>query len=219
MLVKDRMTPDPFCGRPEMPVTEAQELMREKKIRHLPIVDDDGTLVGLITQRSLLRALPSDVSNFSRFEISYVLAKIKVRDVMATDLITVDQNTAVEEAARVMADQRIGCLPVMQDDTLVGIITDNDLFTIMVDLLGARRPGVRVTVLQPDRVGEIARLTTAIAKEGGYLSVCVGYFPPKIPDSWTSVCKVLNLSQSKLVEIIDGLEDMQVQDVREILAG
>jgi acetoin utilization protein AcuB len=109
-------------------------------------------------------------------------------------------------------------LPVMQEDRMVGIITDNDLFTIMVDLLGARRSGVRLTVLQPDRVGEVARLTTAIAKEGGYLSVCVGYYPPKIPDSWTSVCKVLNLSQSKLVEIIDGLEDMQVQDVREIVA-
>jgi len=218
MLVKDRMTSDPFCGHPEMAVTEAQELMREKRIRHLPIVDDKGILVGLITQRSLVRALPSDVSNFSRFEVSYVLAKIKVRDVMAINVITVDQNTAVEEAARVMADKRIGCLPVMQEDRLVGIITDNDLFTIMVDLLGARRSGVRLTVLQPDRVGEVARLTTAIAKEGGYLSVCVGYYPPKIPDSWTSVCKVLNLSQSKLVEIIDGLEDMQVQDVREIVA-
>jgi acetoin utilization protein AcuB len=218
MLVKDRMTSDPFCGHPEMAVTEAQELMREKRIRHLPIVDDKGMLVGLITQRSLVRALPSDVSNFSRFEVSYVLAKIKVRDVMATNVITVDQNTAVEEAARVMADKRIGCLPVMQEDRMVGIITDNDLFTIMVDLLGARRSGVRLTVLQPDRVGEVARLTTAIAKEGGYLSVCVGYYPPKIPDSWTSVCKVLNLSQSKLVEIIDGLEDMQVQDVREIVA-
>jgi acetoin utilization protein AcuB len=215
MLVKERMTPDPVCGHPEMPVTEAQELMRQQGIRHLPVLDEEDRLVGLITQRSLLSALPSDVSNFSQFEISYILAKIKVRDVMAKDLVTIDGNTAIEEAARVMADEKIGCLPVMLDDLLVGIITDNDLFTIMVDLLGARRPGVRVTVLQPDRTGEIARLTTAIAREGGYLSVCVGYYPPEMPDSWTSVCKVLNIHQGKLVEIINGLEDMQVQDVRE----
>ena len=215
MLVKERMTADPVCGYPEMPVTEAQELMRETGIRHLPIVDEKESLVGLITQRSLLSALPSDVSNFSQFEISYILAKIKVRDVMARDLVTIDGNTAIEEAARVMADEKIGCLPVMQKDRLVGIITDNDLFTIMVDLLGARRPGVRVTVLQPDRTGEIARLTTAIAQQGGYLSVCVGYYPPTMPDNWTSVCKVLNIDQGKLVEIINGLEDMQVQDVRE----
>jgi acetoin utilization protein AcuB len=217
MLVKDRMTSDPICGHPEMPVTEAQELMREKGIRHLPIVNEEEKLVGLITQRSLLSALPSDVSNFSLFEISYVLAKIKVRDVMTRDLVTTDGNTAIEEAARVMADEKIGCLPVMRDDSLVGIITDNDLFAIMVDLLGARRPGIRVTVLQPDRTGEIARLTTAIAQEGGYLSVCVGYYPPKVPDSWTSVCKVLNIRQGELVKIINGLEDMQIQDVRETL--
>lgn len=219
MLVRDRMTPDPICGYPEMPVTKAQELMREHKFRHLPVVDAEKGLVGLITQRSLLRALPSDVSNFSRFEISYVLSKIKVRDVMVKDVLTIDEDTAVEEAARVMADERIGCLPVMRDGALVGIITDNDLFTIMVDLLGARRSGIRVTVLQPDRAGEVARLTTAIAKEGGYLSVCVGYFPPDIPESWTSVCKVLNIPQEKLVNIINGLESMQVQDVREIQVG
>ena len=217
MLVKDRMTPDPICGHPEMPVTEAQERMRENGIRHLPIVNEEGRLVGLITQRSLLSALPSDVSNFSQFEISYILAKIKVRDVMARDLVTIDGHTAIEEAARVMADEKIGCLPVMRGERLVGIITDNDLFTIMVDLLGARRPGIRVTVLQPDRTGEIARLTTAIAQEGGYLSVCVGYYPPTMPDNWTSVCKVLNIDEDKLVGIIRGLEDMQIQDVRETL--
>lgn len=215
MLIKDRMTPEPICGHPEMPVTEAQALMREKNIRHLPIVDEEQKLVGLVTQRSLLRALPSDVSHFSRFEISYVLAKIKVRDVMVKDVITIDEDTPIEEAARIMADEKIGCLPVMRDGGLVGIITDNDLFTIMVDLLGARRPGIRVAVLQPDRTGEVARLTTAVAKEGGYLSVCVGYYPP-IPDHWVSVLKVSNLSQEKLVNVIGNLEDVQLQDVREM---
>lgn len=219
MLVKDRMTPDPICGHPEMPVTEAQDLMRENRIRHLPVVDEEGKLAGLITQRSLLRALPSDVSNFSRFEVSYVLSKIKVRDVMVKDVLTIEGETAIEEAARIMADERIGCMPVMREGELAGIITDNDLFTIMVDLLGARRPGIRLTVLQPDRTGEVARLTTAIAKAGGYLSVYVGYYPPKTPDGWASVCKVLNIPQDRLVEIINELEDMQVQDVREMQAG
>ena len=115
MLVRDRMTPDPICGHPEMPVTEAQALMRKKNIRHLPIVDEQKNLVGLITQRSLLRALPSDVSSFSRFEVSYILGKIKVRDIMVEDVMTIEEDTPIEEAARVMADRRIGCLPVTQD--------------------------------------------------------------------------------------------------------
>ncbi len=215
MLVKERMTPNPICGYPEMPVTEAQSLMQEKGIRHLPILEEDN-LVGLITQRSLLKALPSDVSNFSRFEISYTLAKIKVHTVMVKDLITVDEDTPIEEASRVMADERIGCLPVMRDGDLVGIITDNDLFNIMVSLLGSRIPGIRVSVLQPDRVGEVARLTNAIADEGGYLSVCVGYYPDSHPESWVSVCKVKNMEVEHLEEVINRLEDTSIQDLRVI---
>lgn len=215
MLVRDRMTPDPFYGHPEMPVTEAQALMREKNIRHLPIMDEEKNLVGLITQRSLARALPSDVSSFSRFEISYILARIKVRHVMAEDVITIGEDTPVEEAARIMADRKIGCLPVMRDSELVGIITDNDLFTIMVDLLGARRAGVRLTVLQPDRPGEVARLSTAIAREGGNLTVMVGC-PASDPGMWTSVVKVTNIPRDDLVEIVGKLEDVQIQDVREM---
>jgi acetoin utilization protein AcuB len=215
MLVKERMTSHPICGYPDMPVTEAQALMQDNKIRHLPIVDESNNLVGLITQRSLLRALPSDVSNFSRFEVSYVLSKIKVRSVMVTDILTIDEDTAIEEAARIMADHRIGCLPVMRQGELAGIITDNDLFNTMVDLLGARRPGVRMTVRVPDRSGEVARVSTAIAKEGGYLSVFVTY-PSDQPGTWASVLKVLDIPPEDLVAILGRLEDTEVEDVREL---
>lgn len=216
MFVKDRMTPDPICGHPDLPVTEAQDLMIEKGFRHLPILDESGKLVGLITRRSLLSALPSDISNFSRFEISYTLAKIKVAAVMVQDVITIQPDTPIEIAARVMADEHIGCLPVVDQGNLVGIITDNDLFNIMVSLLGARNPGTRITVSQPDRTGEVARLTNAIAQEGGYLSVCVGYYPRGDPGRWTSVCKVQNIDEDRLVEVINNLEDTTVQDIRRL---
>ena len=215
MLVKERMTTNPICGYPQMPVTEAQNLMIQSNIGRLPILDEQKVLVGLVTRKSLYQALPNDTSNFSRFEVSYVLAKIKAQDVMVKDIITIEEDTAIEEAARIMADRRIGCLPVMRDGELIGIITDNDLFAIMVDLLGARRPGLRVTVRQPDRAGEVARLTTAIAEEGGYLSVCVGYYAPDETDSWYSVCKVVNLPRERLVETINNLKETKVQDVRE----
>jgi acetoin utilization protein AcuB len=214
MLIKDRMTSNPICGNPEMPVTEIQELMREKKFRHLPITDGDDNLVGLVTQRSLLRALPSDVSGFSRFEISYILAKIKAKDVMTKEVITIDENIAIEDAARIMADEKIGCLPVCDGDKMVGIITDNDLFGIMVDLMGGRRKGLRMTISQPDRAGAIARLTTAIAKEGGFMAVFLGY-PGKVPETWISVCKVTNLDVEKLEEIIGNLEGTDLLDIRE----
>jgi acetoin utilization protein AcuB len=80
MLVKDQMTSDPICGHPEMPVIEAQALMQENNIRHLPILDADKKLVGLITQRSLMQAVPSDVSKFSPFVVTYVLSKVKAHN-------------------------------------------------------------------------------------------------------------------------------------------
>jgi len=213
MLVKDQMTPNPICGYPEMPVTEAQELMQKHNIRHLPILDEEKKLVGLVTQRSLMNAVPADISRFSPFVVNYVLAKIKARNIMVKDVVTIGEDTPFEEAARVMADRKIGCLPVMRNDELVGIISDNDLFNIMVGLLGARREGVRVTVHQPDRAGEVARLTRAIAERGGYLSVFVTY-PTADPDIWASVLKVLNVPEDTLVETLGGLPDIKVQDVR-----
>lgn len=215
MLVRDQMTPNPICGHPEMPVTEAQALMKENNIRHLPILDADKKLVGLITLRSLMQAVPPDLSQFGPFVVNYVLAKLQAQNIMVRDVVTIDPDTTIEEAARVMADKKIGCLPVMQDGELVGIISDSDLFNTMVNLLGARRSGVRITVLQPDRAGEVARLATAVARAGGYLTVCVTYPSPE-PSTWVSVLKVTNIPQEDLIEVVDNLEDNRVQDVREV---
>jgi acetoin utilization protein AcuB len=215
MLVKDQMTPNPICGHPEMPITEAQALMQENNIRHLPILGEQKNLVGLITLRSLMNAVPADLSQFSPFVVNYVLAKLKARNIMVKDVITISEDTPFEEAARIMADKKIGCLPVMQGDELVGIISDNDLFNIMVGLLGARREGVRVTVNQPDRAGEVARISRAIAEKGGYLSVFVTY-PTANPEIWASVVKVTNLPQDTVVETLGSLPDIEVKDVREV---
>ena len=214
MLVKDRMTPNPICGSPDMHVTEVKNLMKEKNFRHMPILDEGGNLVGLVTQRSLLRALPSDVTGFSRFEIDYLLAKTKAKDVMRSVVKTIDDNFSIEESARIMADEKIGCLPVCNGEELVGIITDHDLFGIMVDLMGGRRKGVRMTVLMTDRAGMVSKLTAAIAAEGGNMTVFWGYPGPE-PETWISVAKVAKLDQEQLESIVSGLVDTTILDIRE----
>ena len=97
---------------------------------------------------------------------------------------------------------------------MVGIITDNDLFGIMVDLMGGRRQGIRMTITQPDRAGAISRLTSAIANEGGFMSVFLGY-PGQEPETWISVCKVINLTKDQLERIIGELENTKLLDLRE----
>lgn len=215
MLVRDQMTPNPICGHPAMPVTEAQALMQDNHFRHLPILDADNKLVGLITQRSLMHAIPDDLDQFGPFVVNYVLAKLQAHNIMVRDVITIGPDTTIEEAARIMADNKIGCLPVMQEDELVGIISDNDLFRIMMELLGARRAGVRMTVLQPDRAGEVARLTRTIDAQGGYVSVFVTY-PTSDPGTWASVVKVAQVPEHVLVEAVSSMPDAQIQDVREV---
>jgi acetoin utilization protein AcuB len=189
--------------------------MEKNKIRHLPILDKDQKLVGLITQSSLESALPYDISRFSQFEIKYTLSQLKVHSIMIKDLYLVEPDTPIEEAAMLMADKKLGALPVVKDESLVGIMSGEDLFIAMTDLLGTRKSGIRVTVEQPDQSGVIARLTSAIANAGGYLSVCVGYYPSDNPDNWISVIKVENLEKDKLVNAICDLKDTNIVDIRE----
>jgi acetoin utilization protein AcuB len=198
-----------------MTAIEVQELMDKQAIRHLPIVDQDNKLVGLITKSSLKSALPSDVSQFSRFEISYTLSKVKVESIMVTDVVTIEEEVPIEHAAWLMADRRIGTLPVISEGKLVGIISDSNIFIAMTSLLGAYEPGIRVTVLQPDRSGVVAQLTNAIYEAGGYLSVCVGYYPKNLDNKWISVCKIQNLDQKQIEDIVDDLEEASILDIRQ----
>jgi acetoin utilization protein AcuB len=215
MFVKFLMNPDPVCGTPDMAAIEVQELMEEQAIRHLPIVDAEKNLVGLVTKSSLESALPSDVSQFSRFEISYTLSKVKVQSIMVTDVVTIEEDVPIEHAAWLMADRRIGTLPVLSEGKLIGIISDKNIFIAMTSLLGAYEPGIRVTVLQQDKSGIVAKLTNAIHNEGGYLSSCVGYYPKNLDGKWISVCKIQNLDQQRIEDIINNLEEASILDIRQ----
>jgi len=167
MLVEERMTHPVLTITPDVPVQDALARMRKDKVRRYPVVDKRGKLIGIVTDSDLLNASPSEATTLSVWEISYLLAKITVERVMTTNVITTSENATIEEAARILADRKVGGLPVMRDDRLVGIITETDLFNIFLEMLGARRAGVRVTVEVLDRPGKLHELTGAITKLGG----------------------------------------------------
>ena len=169
MLVRERMTQNPITVSPDLSVPEALRLMREKKVRRFPVVDSHGKLVGIVSDKDLLQAGPSSATTLAIWEITELLGKLKVAEVMSRDLITVQDDTPLEEAARIMADGRIGGLLVLSGDKLVGIVTETDLFKSLLELLGGRRPGVRVTVATPGGKGELAHITNAIYTAGGNL--------------------------------------------------
>jgi acetoin utilization protein AcuB len=161
------MTSNPVTITPDTSFPEAFRIIHEKGIRHLPVVDEKGKLVGVVTQTDLLHASPSVATPSNVFEMSYLLANLHAREVMSSPPITVPENAPLEEAARVMVEKKIGCLPVMRDGTLVGMTTETDIFETFVEVLGGREASLRVTVLVPDVRGELARVAGVIAQLGG----------------------------------------------------
>jgi acetoin utilization protein AcuB len=151
---------------PDMPIAEALNMMKVEKVRRFPVVKE-GKLLGVVSDKDLLNASPSPVSTLSIWEMNYLLNKITVSEVMVKNILTVTEDTPIEQAARIMADNKIGGLPVMRDGGVVGIITETDLFKMFLELLGAREMGIRVTVLVMEKQGELAKLTKAVSEAGG----------------------------------------------------
>lgn len=215
MLVRKRMTPNPITTTPDTSVSDALRVMREKKIRRLPVLDSHSQLVGIVSDNDLLYASPSPATSLSVWEIHELLYKLKIDKVMTREVITVTEDTPLEEAARIMADRRIGGLPVMQDKKLVGIITETDMFKAFLAQLGARRPGVRVSVAIPDAKGTVAKIASAVFNAGGNI---VGFGlsdpTPASGGDWEITLKVQDVPKDKLVEAIRPVV-RKILDVRE----
>lgn len=163
MFVRDYMTTSPITIGPGVPILDALEVMRKNKIRHLPVVDR-GRLVGIVTERDLLTVSPSPATTLSIFELNYLLSKMEVKEVMKTNPITVTPDCTIEKAALLMREHRIGCLPVMEGDSLVGIITQNDILDALIRIFGLRRAGTRLVLEAVDRVGALADILATVRK-------------------------------------------------------
>lgn len=166
MLVGERMSQPVISVSPETPIHDALAMFKKEHIRRAPVIQD-GKMVGIVTETDLLNASPSPVSTLSVWEMNYLLSKVTVSQVMSRQVISVAKDTPIEEAARILADNKLGGLPVLDGDNVVGIITETDLFKVFLELMGAREKGVRVTAQIAEKPGQLAQLTKAIAEAGG----------------------------------------------------
>lgn len=160
MFVKEWMTQDPQTVTSKTAVMEAMQLLRDGGFRRLPVVDN-GKLVGIVTDRDLKEASPSKASTLSVYELNYLLSKLTIKDVMKTNVYKVEPNDPIEKAALLMEEQKVSGLPVVEGDTVVGILTITDMLGTFVTALGLREGGVRVTVTLPDEPGILARVAEA----------------------------------------------------------
>ncbi len=165
MLVKDKMTPHPITVAPTISISEAFSIMRDHGISRLPVMQK-GKLLGIVTKNGLQRVTPSDATSLSVFELNYLLGKLTVKDAMTPNPITIQEDDYLEHAAVLMRQHDIGALPVMHGKFLVGIITETDIFDAFIDMLGARFPGVRLTVRMPNKAGVGAEMFSVISSFG-----------------------------------------------------
>lgn len=215
MLVGERMSKNLITVTRNTGVDDALRLMRDKNIRRLPVVDNQGKLIGIVSDKDLYLASPSPATSLDIFEMRYLLARLGVEKIMSSPVITVQPDTPLEEAARIMADRKIGGLPVLDEhDNLVGIITESDLFKIFVELLGARSHGVRVTVRVPDVKGELAMLTSAVAVTGGDI-MSLSTLEGPTPGQFEVMIKVADLTLDQVRAIMDPLK-AEIFDIREV---
>lgn len=213
MLVKDRMSRHPITIRPDLSLHDALRVMHDEKVRRLPVIDKDGKLVGIVLEKDLLYASPSPATSLSVYELNYLVSRITVESLMTREVVTVSEDCSLEEAARTMADNNVGGLPVMRDGILVGMITESDLFKVFLELLGAREWGTRVTLRVPDQRGMLAKLTEAVAANGADI-VALGTFWGDDPTNREIVIKMQGISRTEIERIFGDL-GTDIVDIRE----
>jgi acetoin utilization protein AcuB len=216
MFVRDYMTRHPVMVEPTMSIVEAQGIMAEAKVRHLPVIETGKRLVGLVT-RQKMRIPPTELASLNVWEITRFLSNLTVKDVMVKqkDLVTIGPDATLEEAAQLMVQNKIGCLPVLEEGIVVGIITETDLLAQLSDLLGGNVPGVRFTMRVPDKIGEFAKITSAIAAQGWGIYASGGAPAPKHPGYWDIVFKLRNVPKDDVVAVVKKIEGQELVDVRE----
>lgn len=212
MLIKERMSYPVISLPPDTPVHDARNLFRQENIRRAPVVKN-GKLIGIVSIQDLIDATPTKATSLSRWEINYLLSKLTVGKVMTKEVTTIDEDTPIEQAARIMADKKIGGLPVLREGKVAGMITETDLFKVFLEMMGAREIGVRVTALVDDQPGILNTITSAVAEVGGSF-ISFGQFAGEDVSTKLVVFKV---SGAKKDDIKKAIKDIakEVWDIRE----
>ncbi len=215
MFVNDRMSSPPMTITPETPFQDALKLMRDHRFRRLPVVDNKAKLVGIVSERDLLYASPSQATSLDVWELHHLLSKVRVREIMTQDVITTTPDTPIEDASHLMVENKIGGLPVMDEESrVVGVITETDIFEVFNEMFAGGYFGLRLTLRVPERKGVLAELCRAISELGGSMR-SVGSFYGDVSGMRGLVVKVRDVGKDQLVDTLEALGD-HVLDAREV---
>jgi len=218
MLVKNHMTPHPITVHPEVPISEAQQLMRENGIKHLPVVDRGKCLLGILTP-SRFSIMAEKQTSLDLWEIANRLSKMIVGDVMVAgnDVFSTHPEATLEEATRTLIVNKITGLPVISDKIVVGIITQTDLLAQLYYLLGGDESGWRVVLRMPDRPGDhqLGKAYDVITEQGYNIRALGGTKSEDALGKWDAIVKIGQCdSKEDLLLALSTLKDQEILDIR-----
>ena len=166
MYVSDWMTTKVHTVTTDSPLSDVIRIFKQNTIRHLPVIDKQNKVIGVLSDRDIKEYMPSKGTTLDIYELHNILLETKVTKVMKKKVFTGTPELPIEEAAMLMFDKNIGCLPIVKDNKLVGIISDRDLFRVLVDVTGVRHGGNRFYVVMPDKPGVTGEVLDIIKKHG-----------------------------------------------------
>ena len=204
MIVRDFMTKNPIYTNPKELIANVKNMMDREQITKVPVLDDSGKLIGVITKTDLKKTMPSNATTLDIYELSYLLSKITVEKVMKKQPITIQKDATIEEAAKIMSEKGISSLIVMDGEVLSGILTKTDLFRAVVDMFGFRYEGVRAEVEVSDNPGELAKISKAIADAQGKIVSVITADGSDVSKRLITI-KIIGLAKEKVREILDNL--------------
>ncbi len=164
MAVKDFMTRKVVYISPDTTIAHAADMMREQTLHRLPVIENDK-LVGLVTEGTIAEASPSKATSLSIYEMNYLFNKTKVKDVMIHDVITVSRYASLEDATYLMLKNKVGILPVVDNEQVYGVITDRDIFKAFLEVSGYGEEGVRMRFVTENEVGVLERIIRLLVEE------------------------------------------------------
>jgi len=215
MFVRDRMSSPAVTAAPDTVFRDALNMMRKHQFRRLPVVDEDGKLLGIVCEHDLLTVSPSQPGSLSVWELNRLRSTVQLRDLMTEEVITTTADTPIEEVARLMTDNKVGGLPVVDEEGhVVGVITETDIFKAFVEIFAGGRSGLRLTLEVPADKEVLRELGEAVSESGGRI-VSVGSFDGGAPGERGIVVKIQDTRKRQLLETLEALGD-HVVDAREV---
>ena len=211
MLVKGWMTADVITVDENTPMMKASIIMKEKKIRSLPIVNKKGKLLGIVTDRDLRDASPSKASTLDVYELNYLISTIRIKDIMTKDIVFARPDETVEFAAILMLENKISSLPVINDKgTLIGIITQTDIFEVLINITGVYTGGIQFALSLEDRPGSIREVTDVIRSYGGRVVSILSTRETSEEGRYSVYIRIRSLPSDKLKGLVKELDEQFV---------